>query len=135
MPILDSLRKLFQRPPEIRMPRRWPRILMTDATTVMLTGGRRETVNLANLSAGGARVQSTIPFGVRDRLTLQLALAAGSHCSLDAEVVYCKRDAQGMHYAGGLRFIGATRDGIAEISAFIAEEHRRRSGAGETWHG
>ncbi len=133
MQLLDSLRKLFQGPPGIRMPRRWPRILMMEATTVTLAGGRRATLKLANLSAGGARVQSMFRLRVHDQLTLEVPLGAGARCVKSAEVVYCKRDPQGLHYVGGLSFLGPSRDGIAEVAAFISDEQRRRSGARDIW--
>lgn len=135
MSILDSFLKLFQRRLVIRMPRRWPRIVMTDATTVTLPGGQRQSVQLANLSAGGARIQSSFPLDQSGRLTLTVPLGAGSRTDLQAEVIYCRRDSQGLHYTGGLSFLGAGREGIEDILNFIEEERRRRTGSGETWQG
>jgi PilZ domain len=135
MSILDSFLKLFTRQQEIRMPRRWPRIVMTDATTVSLPGGQRQPVKLANLSAGGARIVSSFAFEEHERVTLTVPLGTGSRKDLPSEVVYCRRDTQGLHYTGGLSFLTAGREGIDEISAFIEAERRRRSGAGEMWQG
>jgi PilZ domain len=133
--IFDSLRKLFQRPQEIRMPRRWQRIVMSDATVVSLSGGQRQPVKLANLSAGGARIMSSFAMGTHERVTLTVPLGAGSRKELHAEVVYCNRDEQSLYYAGGLSFLGAGREGVEDIATFIEEERRRRSGAGEMWQG
>jgi hypothetical protein len=135
MSILDSFRKLFRRQPDIRMPRRWPRIVMTDATVVALHGGQRQPVKLANLSAGGARIVSSFAFDEHERVTLTVPLGTGSRKELPAEVVYCKRDPLGLHYAGGLSFLTAGREGLEEIANFIEAERRRRSGAGEMWQG
>jgi hypothetical protein len=135
MSIFDSFRKLFQRPQEIRMPRRWPRIVMTDATVVSLSGGQRQPVKLTNLSAGGARIVSSFALGSHERVTLTVPLGSGSRKDLPAEVVYCKRDDHSLYYAEGLSFLSAGRDGVEEISSFIEEERRRRSGSGELWQG
>ncbi len=117
------------------MPRRWPRIIMTDATVVALSGGQRQPVKLANLSAGGARVVSSFAFDEHERVTLTVPLGPGNRKELLAEVIYCNRDPHGLHYAGGLSFLMAGREGIEDITAFIDEERRRRSGAGELWQG
>ncbi|HEV2037369.1 MAG TPA: PilZ domain-containing protein [Candidatus Eremiobacteraceae bacterium] len=117
------------------MPRRWPRIVMTDATVVSLPGGQRQPVKLMNLSAGGARIVSSFTMDSHERVTLTVPLGTGSRKDLQAEVIYCKRDAQSLHYAGGLSFLAAGREGVEEIAAFIEDERRRRSGAGETWQG
>ena len=135
MSILDSFLKLFSRQQEIRMPRRWPRIVMTDATVLALPGGQRQPVKLANLSAGGARIVSSFAFDDRERVTLTVPMGSGSRKDLAAEVVYCKRDPHGLHYTGGLSFLASGREGVEEISAFIEAERRRRSGAGEMWQG
>lgn len=135
MSVLDSFLKLFQRRQEIRMPRRWPRLVVTDATTVTLPGGHRQPVRLGNLSAGGARIQSSFPLEAHDRLTLTVPMGGGARKDLQAEVVYCRRDTQGLHYAGGLSFLGAGRQGIEDIIVFIEEEQRRRAGSGERWKG
>ena|ERR1700736_6537333 len=135
MSIFDSFRKLFQRSQEIRMPRRWPRIVMTDATVVSLSGGQRQPVKLTNLSAGGARIVSSFALGSHERVTLTVPLNSGSRKDLPAEVVYCKRDERSLYYAGGLSFLTAGSEGVEEISSFIEEERRRRSGAGEMWQG
>lgn len=135
MSIFDSFRKLFQRQQEIRMPRRWPRIVMTDATVVSLSGGQRQPVKLANLSAGGARIVSSFSLGSHERVTLTVPLGSGSRKDLPAEVVYCKRDEQSLYYTGGLSFLSAGREGVDEISTFVEEERRRRAGAGEMWQG
>jgi PilZ domain len=117
------------------MPRRWPRIVMTETSLLMLPGERREPVKLANLSAGGARVRSSFPLPLRERVTLQVPLGAGLRHSLAAHVVYCHRDNQGLHYVGGLSFVGADRDGIPEILAFIEDEQQRRFGTRDSWRG
>ncbi|HEV2879437.1 MAG TPA: PilZ domain-containing protein [Candidatus Eremiobacteraceae bacterium] len=135
MSIFDSFLKLFQRQQEIRMPRRWPRIVMTDATVVSLPGGQRQPVKLANLSAGGARIISSFAFSDHERVTLTVPLGSGSRKELPAEIIYCKRDAQSLHYTGGLSFLSAGREGVEEVSEFIEDERRRRSGAGEMWQG
>jgi hypothetical protein len=135
MSIFDSFRKFFQRPQEIRMPRRWPRIVMTDATVVSLSGGQRQPVKLTNLSAGGARIVSSFALGSQEKVTLTVPLGSGSRKDLPAEVVYCKRDEHSLYYSEGLSFLSAGRDGVEEISSFIEEERRRRSGAGEMWQG
>ena len=135
MSILDSFLKLFTRQPEIRMPRRWPRIVMTDATVVALGSGQRQPVKLANLSASGARVVTSFAFDERERITLTVPMGAGNRKELAAEVVYCNRDSRGLHYAGGLRFLDAGREGVIEIADFIDHERRRRSGTGEMWRG
>ena len=135
MSIFDSFRKLFRRQQEIRMPRRWPRIVMTDATVVSLSGGQRQPVKLANLSAGGARIVSSFALGDHERVTLTVPLGTGSRKDLAAEVIYCKHDEQSLYYAGGLSFLSAGREGVEEVSTFIEEERRRRSGAGEMWQG
>lgn len=108
---------------------------MSDATVVSLSGGQRQPVKLANLSAGGARIVSSFALGTHERVTLTVPLGAGSRKELHAEVVYCKRDEQSLYYAGGLSFLGAGREGVEDISTFIDEERRRRSGAGEAWQG
>jgi PilZ domain len=133
MPLFESLRSLFVRRREIRMPRRWPRIVMTETSLLTLPGERREPVKLANLSGGGARVLSSFPLPLRDRVTLQVPLGAGSRHSLAAHVVYCHRDTQGLHYVGGLSFVGADREGIPEILAFIEDEVHRRFGTRDSW--
>lgn len=133
MSILDAFLKLFARQPPIRMPRRWPRIVMTDATVLSLRDGPRQPIKLANLSAGGARVVSSFTLEPRERVTLTVPLGPGVRKDVAAEVVYCARDARGLHYAGGLSFSGAGADGIDDVAAFIEQERKRRSGAGETW--
>lgn len=135
MPLFENFRKLFTRRQEIRMPRRWPRIVMTDTSIVTMPGERREPIKLTNLSAGGARVRSSFPLPVRERVTLQVALAAGARHNLPAQVIYCHRDPQGLHYFGGLSFVGSDREGISEIAAFIEAEQRRRFGARDAWRG
>jgi len=135
MSLLDAFRKLFIRQPELRMPRRWPRIIMTDATVIALGGGQRQPVKLANLSAGGARVVTSFAFDAGERVTLTVPMGAGNRKELAAEVVYCNRDPRGLHFAGGVRFLDAGREGVIEISDFIDHERRRRSGAGEMWRG
>jgi len=40
-----------------------------------------------------------------------------------------------LNYAEGLSFLSAGREGVEEISSFIEEERRRRSGSGEMWQG
>lgn len=135
MQLFDAFRKLFVRRQEIRMPRRWPRIVMTDSTIVTMAGEHREPVKLANLSAGGARVRSSFPLPMRERVSLHVPLTAGAHHNLLAHVVYCHRDPQGMHYFGGLSFVGADRDGIPEIAAFVEDEQRRRFGTKDAWRG
>jgi hypothetical protein len=125
MPLFESLRKMFVRRPEIRMPRRWPRIVMTDTSMLTLADQRREPVKLVNLSGGGARVRSSFSLPLHERVTLQLPLGAASRHSLPALVVYCRRDPQGLHYEGGLSFVGADREGIPEVLAFIDDEKRR----------
>jgi hypothetical protein len=134
MSIFGGLRKLFTRPKEIRMPRRWPRIVMTESSILTLPGNRREPVKLANLSAGGARVRSSFPLPLRQRVTLQLALGAGARHHVQAHVVYCQRDTQGLQYVGGLSFVGADTEGIPQVLSFIEEERRRRRvGATDAW--
>lgn len=133
MPLFDSLRKMFVRQPEIRMPRRWPRIVMTDSSTLTLSDHRREPVRLVNLSGGGARVRLSFSLAVRERVTLALPLGAASRHNLLANVVYCRRDPQGLHYEGGLSFVGADREGIPEVLAFIEDEKRRRTGRNDAW--
>jgi hypothetical protein len=135
MSILDSFLKFFTRQPEIRMPRRWPRIVMTDATVVALPGGQRQPVKLANLSAGGARIVTSFEFEEHERVTLTVPLGTGNRKDVLAEVIYCKRDPHGLHYTGGVSFLTAGREGIDDIAAFIDAERRRRSGAGEMWQG
>ncbi|MBV8164955.1 MAG: PilZ domain-containing protein [Candidatus Eremiobacteraeota bacterium] len=135
MSILDAFLKLFVRQPQIRMPRRWPRIVVTDATVLSLGNGPRQPIKLANLSAGGARIVSSFTLEPRERVTLTVPLGPGNRKELPAEVVYCTRDARGLHYTGGVRFSGAGSEGIADIVAFIEEERRRRSGPGEMWQG
>jgi PilZ domain len=135
MSILDAFRKLFGRQQEIRMPRRWPRIVVTDATVVALRGGQRQPVKLANLSAGGARILSSFDFDEHERVTITVPLGTGNRKDLLAEVVYCRRDPHGLHYTGGLSFLTSGREGVEEITAFIEDELRRRRGSGETWQG
>lgn len=117
------------------MPRRWPRIVMTDSTILTLGDERREPVKLANLSAGGARIRSSFPIPMHERVMLGVPLNTGTRHSLPAQVVYCQRDQHGLHYFGGLSFVGADRDGIPEIVAFIEDEQRRRFGTRDTWRG
>jgi hypothetical protein len=133
MSILDSFLKLFVRQPQIRMPRRWPRLVVTDATVLSLGDGPRQPIKLANLSAGGARIVSSFTLEPRERVTLTVPLGPGVRKELDAEVVYCARDARGLHYTGGLRFSGAGSAGIPDVADFIEQERRRRSGPGEMW--
>jgi PilZ domain len=133
MPFFESLRSLFVRRREIRMPRRWPRIVMTETSLLTLPGERREPVKLANLSGGGARVRSSFPLPLHERVTLQVPLGAGSRQSLAAHVVYCHRDNRGLQYVGGLSFVGADREGIPEILAFIEDEVHRRFGTRDSW--
>ena len=92
MSILESFFKLFARPPQVRMPRRWPRIVMTDATVLSLRDGPRQPIKLANLSAGGARVVSSFTLEPQERVTLTVPLGPGVRKDLPAEVVYCARD-------------------------------------------
>lgn len=132
MPLFDSLRRMFVRRQEIRMPRRWPRIIMTDSSMLTL-GERREPVKLVNLSGGGARVRSTFALPLYERVTLQLQLGATHRQNLAAQVVYCRRDPSSMHFDGGLSFVGADRDGIPEVLAFVDDEKRRRFGTKDTW--
>jgi hypothetical protein len=135
MSILDAFFKLFARRPQIRMPRRWPRIVATDATVLVLGDGPRQPVKLANLSAGGARIVSSFTLEPRERVTLTVPLGPGVRKELAAEVVYCARDTRGLHFTGGLRFSAAGSEGIPDVAAFIEQERRRRSGAGEMWQG
>jgi hypothetical protein len=133
MPLFDRIRNLFSRRQEIRMPRRWPRIVMTETTLLTLGGDRREPVKLANLSGGGARVRSSFPLPLHERVTLHLPLGSGAKHNLQAHVVYCHRDQQGLHYIGGLSFVGADREGVPEILAYIEDERRRRFGVRDHW--
>lgn len=133
MPLFDSLRKMFVRQQEIRMPRRWQRIVMTDSSVLTLPGERREPVKLTNLSGGGARVRSSFLLPLHERVMLQLPLGASTRHNLAAQVVYCRRDPQGLHFDGGLSFVGADREGIPEVLAFIEDEKRRRFGVKDTW--
>jgi hypothetical protein len=71
----------------------------------------------------------------RERVTLTLPLGVGSRKELHAEVVYCRREGQSLHYAGGLSFLAAGRDGIDVVAEYIDAERRRRSGAGGMWQG
>ena len=135
MSILDAFFRLFARQPQIRMPRRWPRIVVTDATVLSLGDGPRQPIKLSNLSAGGARVISSFTLEPSERVTLTVPLGPGVRKDVAAEVVYCERDQRGLHYTGGLRFSAAGPDGIPDVAAFIEEERRRRSGAGEMWQG
>jgi hypothetical protein len=133
MPLFDNLRKMFVRQPEIRMPRRWPRIVMTDTSMLTLADQRREPVKLVNLSGGGARVRTSFSLPVHERVTLQLPLGGAARHNVLAHVVYCRRDPQGLHYEGGLSFIGANHEGIPEVLAFIDDEKRRRTGTQDAW--
>jgi hypothetical protein len=135
MSVIDSILNIFRPRQHIRMPRRWPRIVMSDSTVVTLAGGRREPVRLSNLSAGGARIQLLFGMQPHERLTLTVPLGAGFRKELHAEVVYCRRESQSLHYAGGLSFLAAGRDGVDDIAAYVEAERRRRAGAGEMWHG
>ena len=78
---------------------------------------------------------ASFPLDDRERITLTVPLGSGVRKDLPAEVVYCKRDARGLHYTGGVSFLGAGKEGIEDITLFIDEERRRRSGAGEMWQG
>lgn len=136
MSIFDSLRHLFSGgPPEIRLPRRWPRILMTEPTSVILERGERQPVMLKQLSAGGARVQSALALRPRARLQLALDFGAILRTIVDAEVMYSARDAQGLHYNSGLRFLQIGHAGVPEIAAYIEDEQKRRKGTGQKWEG
>jgi hypothetical protein len=135
MPLLDGLRKLFGGREEIRMPRRWPRIVMTETSLLTLPGNRREPVKIANLSAGGVRVLSSFALPQNQRVTINLPLAAGSKHSIAAHVVWIRRDQQSLHYLSGLSFVGAGSEGIPEVLAFVEDEQRRRMGARDFWRG
>lgn len=132
----DSLRKLFGGgKPNIRMPRRWPRILMTEPVSVMFNPSDRQSVMLKQLSAGGARIQS--PNSLRSQTQVQLVLDFGAilHKTVDAEIMYCQRDAQGLHFNCGLRFLHIGHEGVPEIAFYIEEEQKRRKGTGQKWQG
>ncbi|HXW50580.1 MAG TPA: PilZ domain-containing protein [Candidatus Acidoferrales bacterium] len=133
MPLFDNLRKMFVRKPEIRMPRRWPRMVMTDTGMLIMPGDQREPVKLMNLSGGGARIRTSFVLPANERVTLSLKLGAVSRHALAAQVVYCQRDPQGLHYDGGLSFVGADRDGIPEVLAFLEDEKQRRFGTKDAW--
>lgn len=135
MGILASLRNLFGGRPGVRMSRRFPRLLMTEGTIVVLPGERREPVKLANVSAGGARIRASFPLPINERIALQVPLGAGARCTLPAHVVYCRRDPRSLHYYGGLNFVGAEHEGIPQVAAFIEEERRRRVGNPDPWRG
>ena len=136
MSIFDSLRNLFgSGKPEIRLPRRWPRILMTEPAAVIMDRGERQSVMLKQLSAGGARVQS--PNVLRPHAKVQLALDFGAvlRTTVDAEIMYSSRDAQGLHYNSGLRFLHIDHAGVPEVAVYIEEEQKRRRGTGQKWQG
>ena len=136
MSFFDSIRKMFGvGKPDIRLPRRWPRILMTEPCFLAFDKGERQAVMLKQLSAGGARIQSSNP--VRQHARVQLALDFGANLrqNLDAEVMYSQRDAAGLHFNCGLRFLHIGHEGVPEIAAYIEEEQRRRQGTAQKWQG
>jgi len=49
--------------------------------------------------------------------------------------MYSQRDAQGLHFNSGLRFLNIGHEGVPEISRYIEEEQRRRQGSGQKWQG
>jgi len=120
--------------PEVRLPRRWPRIVMTE-TCFVVDNNERRSVMLKQLSAGGARVQSSNPLKQHSRVQLAIDLGQGLRISLDTEVMYSQRDAQGLHFNSGLRFLNIGHEGVPEISRYIEEEQRRRQGSGQKWQG
>lgn len=117
------------------MPRRWPRILANDPATLTLPDRQRRPVILKQLSAGGARVQSPIALSAHAIVMLRLDLGPGRRLNLEAVVVYCQHERQGLHYMSGLRFTHIDHNGVAEIVTYIEEENLRRKGSGQTWRG
>ena len=115
------------------MARRWQRLLMTEGAMIELPGNRREPVKLSNLSAGGARIQTSMNLRSNERLMLHLPLTAGTRRTLPAHVVYCQRDNHGLHFFSGLSFVGAQPDGIPEVLTFIEAEKQRRLGTTTPW--
>jgi hypothetical protein len=114
------------------MSRRFPRLVMTEASLLTLPPQRREPVKLINLSAGGARVRAAFSLTPRARVLLHLILGTSLRQTVPARVVYCHRDRQTLHYESGLLFAGAEQDGIAAIARYVEEEtKRRRSGVVE----
>jgi len=102
---------------------------------VVLERGERQPVMLKQLSAGGARVQSATALRPGTRVQLVLDFGAILRTVVDAEVMYCARDAQGLHCNSGLRFLHIGHAGVPEIAAYIEEEQKRRKGTGQKWEG
>jgi len=136
LPFFDSLRKLFGgRKPAMRLPRRWPRLLMSEPVTLLYDRGERRSMMLQQLSARGARVQSAGPSAPHAQVVLALDLGAGLRSNLEAEVVYSQRDRQALHFNNGLRFLHIGHEGVPEIACYIEEEQARRRGTGQKWQG
>lgn len=136
MPFFDSVRKLFGRTkPVIRLPRRWPRLLMSEPVTLLYDRGERQSMMLKQLSAGGARVQSAGPLRPHAQVTLALDLGAALRSNIEAEVMYSQRDRHGLHFNTGLRFLHIGHEGVHEIARYIEEEQKRRLGTGQKWQG
>lgn len=95
----------------------------------------RQTGILKQLSAGGARVQFPNPLRAGDKLILNADLGAGIRVALDAEVVYCERDKNGLHFMLGLRFLHIGYEGVPEVANFIDAEQKRRAGMPQRWQG
>lgn len=123
--MLNSLRKMFSGPKPGYV-RRWQRVLMSEPARITVGRGEVRPAILTQLSAGGARVQSSCRLRPGDMLRVDFSIGVAEHCSHTAVVVHSVKEERGFQWIAGLCFVEVEPQGDRRIAEFVEEEHRRR---------
>ena len=122
MPLLNSLRRVFQKTVTVRRPRAHPRLMISEPIRVRTPWSAEQQAILEDISVGGACVRTHVRMRPGDTINLLMNLGVGARLDTRARVVYALSKNTGYQTRYGLRFVGMSERDQTAINHYIVEQ-------------